>query len=415
MSTKICNRCSNDLELELFNKKKSGVLCKNCIECNKIISANKRKNIKNKKEDIEQYTDTVIVEDEEGNITIPLRKCSCCFRTIVIWAFTQQGTTYTKQCTECLLKHKKQKKYKLTDTKVQQNTKICNRCCIVKPLVDFKETKKGIQKQCEECCIKYKLLQQQQKAEKLKVSDIDESKEMKCKKCFIIKPISSFSTRKSGKNMTQCIDCNSKQMDYLKKSKCEHGYLNKSACKECGGSSYCEHGNMRTYCKKCGGGSICPHKSRKDRCKECKGSQYCEHDSLRTHCVECKGGSVCSHNVRRTRCRECNFSGYLKYIVSANVKHALKTDKIHKSIEYLGCDIETYKKYLEEQFEEGMTWDNHGPVWHIDHIIPIAYETPTIEEVIKRLHYTNTQPLLAFENMSKGNIYIGKYKLQQEA
>jgi hypothetical protein len=165
MSTKICNRCSNDLELELFNKKKSGVLCKNCIECNKIISANKRKNIKNKKEDIEQYTDTVIVEDEEGNITIPLRKCSCCFRTIVIWAFTQQGTTYTKQCTECLLKHKKQKKYKLTDTKVQQNTKICNRCCIVKPLVDFKETKKGIQKQCEECCIKYKLLQQQQKAE----------------------------------------------------------------------------------------------------------------------------------------------------------------------------------------------------------------------------------------------------------
>ena len=29
------------------------------------------------------------------------------------------------------------------DTKVQQNTKICNRCCIVKPLVDFKETKKG--------------------------------------------------------------------------------------------------------------------------------------------------------------------------------------------------------------------------------------------------------------------------------
>ena len=73
------------------------------------------------------------------------------------------------------------------------------------------------------------------------------------------------------------------------------------------------------------------------------------------------------------------------------------------------------KKYLEEQFEEGMSWDNHGPVWHIDHIIPIAYETPTIKEVIKRLHYTNTQPLLAFENMSKGNRYIGKYKLQQEA
>ena len=31
--------------------------------------------------------------------------------------------------------------------------------------------------------------------------------------------------------------------------------------------------------------------------------------------------------------------------------------------------------------------------------------SPTIEEVAKRLHYTNTQPLWATENMSKGNRY----------
>ena len=52
-----------------------------------------------------------------------------------------------------------------------------------------------------------------------------------------------------------------------------------------------------------------------------------------------------------------------------------------------------------------MSWDNYGE-WHIDHRIPLAYKqddkTPTIEEVAKRLHYTNTQPLWASDNMSKG-------------
>ena len=54
-----------------------------------------------------------------------------------------------------------------------------------------------------------------------------------------------------------------------------------------------------------------------------------------------------------------------------------------------------------------MTWENYGKIWHIDHIVPINYNNPTLEEVIKRLHYLNTQPLWASENISKGNRYIG--------
>jgi len=53
-----------------------------------------------------------------------------------------------------------------------------------------------------------------------------------------------------------------------------------------------------------------------------------------------------------------------------------------------------------------MTWDNHGE-WHIDHIIPLKYENPTIEEMIERLHWENTQPLWATDNKAKGNRYIG--------
>ena len=74
-------------------------------------------------------------------------------------------------------------------------------------------------------------------------------------------------------------------------------------------------------------------------------------------------------------------------------------------------DMETFKKHIEKQFQEGMTWDNHGEVWHIDHIKPIKFrengEEPSVEEVVRRLHYKNTQPLWALENISKGNRYIG--------
>jgi len=58
-------------------------------------------------------------------------------------------------------------------------------------------------------------------------------------------------------------------------------------------------------------------------------------------------------------------------------------------MEYVGCTIEEFKAHIEAQFKEGMSWDNHGK-WHIDHIIPLKYNNPTIEETIERLHYTNT-------------------------
>jgi hypothetical protein len=60
-----------------------------------------------------------------------------------------------------------------------------------------------------------------------------------------------------------------------------------------------------------------------------------------------------------------------------------------------------------------MTWDNYGE-WQIDHITPLRFrdpetgELPTLEQTIERLHYLNTQPMWASENMAKGNRRIGK-------
>ena len=112
-----------------------------------------------------------------------------------------------------------------------------------------------------------------------------------------------------------------------------------------------------------------------------------------------------------------NARGRSKYVsnipfkLCSMVKHASKrvTGRIatkQEVTDLLGCSLEEYKEYLESKFQQGMTWDNHTvDGWHIDHILPLneSGTTLTEEEKIKRLHYTNTQPLWAKDNMAKGN------------
>lgn len=40
--------------------------------------------------------------------------------------------------------------------------------------------------------------------------------------------------------------------------------------------------------------------------------------------------------------------------------------------EVLGYSVDQYKKYLESCFQEDMSWDNYGKLWHIDHSTPIT-------------------------------------------
>jgi hypothetical protein len=72
------------------------------------------------------------------------------------------------------------------------------------------------------------------------------------------------------------------------------------------------------------------------------------------------------------------------------------------SFEIIGCSKDDLRKHLESNFRRGMTWQNYGSYWHIDHIVPlISAKSP--EEVKKLCHWTNLQPLTAFENISKGS------------
>jgi len=229
---------------------------------------------------------------------------------------------------------------------------------------------------------------------------------IKCNRCKVELPETDFEKNRSGNFYKQCNQCRKYAREYGKKNKCIHD-KRKDYCKECGGSQICEHKVNKRTCRYCKGAGICEHNKQKSRCRKCGGSQICEHDKRKDSCSQCGGKLFCEHRKRKADCGICSPLGHIIKLVRTRVYTSLKSDKSKHSIEYLGCPIDEFKEHIEKQFIDGMTWDNHGSVWHIDHIIPLKYENPTIEEVYERLHYTNTQPLLASENMSKGNRFIG--------
>lgn len=80
------------------------------------------------------------------------------------------------------------------------------------------------------------------------------------------------------------------------------------------------------------------------------------------------------------------------------IKNGYKSDRTEVLI---GCSIEYYVQYLESKFKEGMSWDARSE-WHIDHIRPCAsFDLSDPEQQKICFHYTNTQPLWKFENLSK--------------
>lgn len=91
----------------------------------------------------------------------------------------------------------------------------------------------------------------------------------------------------------------------------------------------------------------------------------------------------------------------------ASIFRRKKISKRHNTASILGCDWDTLKQFIEQQFTEGMSWENRDQ-WHIDHIVPLA-SAKTEARLVELCHYSNLQPLWASENMSKGSKIILDY------
>lgn len=119
--------------------------------------------------------------------------------------------------------------------------------------------------------------------------------------------------------------------------------------------------------------------------------------------------------VKKARNKRRNFrraNNSIVKIVCCLRSHMFKSLKgINKSastVTLLGCTVVQARKHLESQFKNNWSWDNHGKVWHIDHIRPLAsFLIMNESEQRAAFHYTNLQPLSGPDNLKKGSLYNG--------
>ena len=122
------------------------------------------------------------------------------------------------------------------------------------------------------------------------------------------------------------------------------------------------------------------------------------------------------NNIERLRKRD---SEYLRnkrevnplFKLSCNIRNRISESlnkngytKKCRTYRILGCTYEEFKEHIESQWEDWMSWDNHGIYngeencgWDLDHIIPVS-SAKCEEDIIRLNHHSNIQPLCSYVN-----------------
>ena len=113
-------------------------------------------------------------------------------------------------------------------------------------------------------------------------------------------------------------------------------------------------------------------------------------------------------NITKKIYRKKRYSDDINYQMKDKLRSRIrlvlknKIKKTGSTIDLLGCNLEYFRKYFEQKFTKGMSWDVIDKI-HIDHIKPCAsFDLSKPSEQKKCFHYTNLQPLWAKDNLSKG-------------
>jgi hypothetical protein len=93
-------------------------------------------------------------------------------------------------------------------------------------------------------------------------------------------------------------------------------------------------------------------------------------------------------------------------VVRSRIRSALEQKQM-SSIQYLGCNSLEYYNWIEYNMDDRYNINEHGKVWHIDHVIPLAqFDLTDEKEQLLAFNWRNTSPLEAKENLRKNKNII---------
>ena len=138
----------------------------------------------------------------------------------------------------------------------------------------------------------------------------------------------------------------------------------------------------------------------------------------REKCIACATESrkrnIDKVKIRQRAWQKRSFKENPERKIAANLRRRLHRALSGKrragsAVRDLGCSVGELMKWLEGKFVEGMSWDNYGPIWHVDHINPLSsFDLTDTEQFKLASHYTNLQPLFASDNIKKGGVRSSK-------
>lgn len=252
-------------------------------------------------------------------------------------------------------------------------TKICNKCKQKKELTEFHKDSRN-QDKLSYCCKPCKNVHH----------PIDETMtEKECKACKIIKPVKDFekNSLNSGGYRAKCKICQKDKVPILKED------ITKKTCKNCTelkslSEFYPYHNNCKT-------------------CYNDKRNEYSKDYNKRNKDVINSRRRLNYHNDELNK---------LKYCLHSRIKSGFKYfSKNKKAQEILGCSMEEFKRHIESQFINWMTWSNYGNTcetleyncsWDLDHIIPVT-SAESENHMYLLNHWSNFQPLCSKINRNE--------------
>jgi len=106
-----------------------------------------------------------------------------------------------------------------------------------------------------------------------------------------------------------------------------------------------------------------------------------------------------------------NPSYRLSVNIGNSIYQSLRSKKGGRKWEKLvGYTLDDLIKRLSSKLTGEMTWENYGPVWHIDHVRPkswFKYVDDNDLQFKECWALFNLQPKLKFDNISKSNRFVG--------
>jgi uncharacterized protein YxeA len=91
------------------------------------------------------------------------------------------------------------------------------------------------------------------------------------------------------------------------------------------------------------------------------------------------------------------------------------TKKNKRTWKYINCTSDFFKKWIVYQLYDGMTLENYGNYWHIDHVKPCSkFDLTKDEEINECFSWKNLRPLRCDKNKKKNNKIIPFDNLMQE-